>query len=224
MVTISALFILSVFAAASALVLSFCIRLFYNPSVMNENFLLEAAEAHARERLSDKRYDHTMRVARTAERLAGLHGLDPAKASLAGLLHDLMRETDGKKLLRIAAERGVPVDDAEREKPMLLHGPVAAEVAKSELGVKDEAVLEAVRVHTTGATGMGPLALAVFVADKIEPGREGEWVEELRGFADKDLREAARESLVSSISYTEERGRAVHPKSREALEWLGGKS
>ena len=186
---------------------------------MNEN-LLKTATDLARQRLTDKRYGHTLRVAETAERLARLHGLDPTKARLAGLLHDLSRETGGDELLRIAAETGIPVGDAEREKPMLLHGPVAAELAESDLGVSDEAVLEAVRVHTTGAPGMGPLALAVFVADKIEPGREGEWVEGLRGLAEKGLREAARASLESSISYTEERGRSVHPRSREALAWL----
>ena len=192
---------------------------------MNDDRLLEAARDYARERLSDKRYDHTIRVAETAERLAGLHGLrDPARARLAGLLHDLARETDRYTLLRIAAVRDVPVGEAEREKPMLLHGPVAAELAGSDLGVRDEEVLEAVRVHTTGAPGMGPLSLAVFVADKIEPGREGDWVEELRALAEKDLRGAARASLASSISYTEERGRAVHPRSREALGWLEGES
>lgn len=187
---------------------------------MNDDHLLETATGYARERLSDKRFDHTIRVAETAQRLAGLHGLDPAKAHLAGLLHDLARETDGDTLLRAATEHGVPIGEPEREKPMLLHGPVAAKVAEAELGVKDETVLEAIRVHTTGAPGMGPLSLAVFVADKIEPGREGEWVEGLRGLAAGDLGEAARESLRSSISHNEDRGRAIHPKSREALKWL----
>ena len=189
---------------------------------MNDDRLLEAAKDYARERLSDKRYDHTLRVAETAERLAGLHSLNPAKARLAGLLHDLARETDRDTLLRIAAERGVPVGDAEHEKPMLLHGPVAAELAASDLGVRDETVLEAIRVHTTGAPEMRPLSLTVFVADKIEPGRGGDWVKELRALAEDDLREAARASLASSISYTEERGRTVHPRSREALVWLEG--
>ena len=189
---------------------------------MNKIPLLKAATDRARQNLSDKRYTHTLRVAETAERLAELHGLDPTKARLAGILHDLSRETGGDELLRIAAARGLPVGDAEREKPMLLHGPVAAELAESDLGVGDEAVLEAVRVHTTGAPGMGPLSLAVFVADKIEPGRGGGWVEELRRLAQEDLREAARASLEASISYTENRGRAVHPRSREALAWLKG--
>ena len=37
---------------------------------MIDDALLEAAEGYARERLSNKRYAHTLRVAETAERLA----------------------------------------------------------------------------------------------------------------------------------------------------------
>ena len=51
---------------------------------MIDDALLEDAESYARERLSDKRYAHTLRVAKTAERLAKLHSLDPERAHLAG--------------------------------------------------------------------------------------------------------------------------------------------
>ena len=38
--------------------------------------LLERAEAFARSRLSERRYEHTLRVADTAQRLALAHDLD----------------------------------------------------------------------------------------------------------------------------------------------------
>ncbi len=178
------------------------------------------AEDYARERLSEKRYAHTLRVADTAESLAELHGLDPKKAHLAALLHDSAREVNQEELLRIAQERGIAMSDFEREQPILLHGPVAAELARKELGVEDEEVLEALRAHTTGEPGMGALALALYVADKIEPGRDQPGVEDLRNLALKDLREAAAATLRDSVSYNERRGQSAHPKSRQALEWL----
>jgi HD superfamily phosphohydrolase YqeK len=70
---------------------------------------------------------------------------------------------------------------------------------------------------------MGPLALALYVADKIEPGRDQPGVETLRKLALKDLRKAATVALDRSISHNEERGRPTHPKSYEALEWLEGR-
>ncbi|MDQ4043195.1 MAG: nicotinate-nucleotide adenylyltransferase, partial [Actinomycetota bacterium] len=62
--------------------------------------------------------------------------------------------------------------------------------------------------------------LTLFVADKIEPGREGPDVENLRELARKDLRRCAYAALEDSISHNEERGRPIHPKSLETLEWL----
>jgi predicted HD superfamily hydrolase involved in NAD metabolism len=187
---------------------------------MIDDALLEAAEGYAREHLSNKRYVHTLRVAETAERLAEIHGLDSKKARLAGLLHDAAREVGKEELLRVAEEDDLAVGDFEHERPMLLHGRVAAELARRDLGVKDGEILDAVRAHTTGEPEMGPLALTLFVADKVEPGREGPSVEDLRELACKDLRRSACAALEASISHNEDRGRPVHPKSLETLEWL----
>ena len=187
---------------------------------MIDDALLRDAERYAREHLSDKRYEHTLRVAETAEHLAGLHGLDVNKARLAGLLHDAAREVGKEELLRVAREEDLLVSDLERERPILLHGPVAAELSRQDLGVEDGEVLDAVRAHTTGEPEMGPLALALYVADKIEPDRDQPGVEALRELAPASLRRAARAALEGSISHNEHRGRPVHPKSRQTLEWL----
>ena len=179
--------------------------------------LLERAEGLARERLSARRYGHTLRVAQTAERLARRHGLDPQRARLAGLLHDAAREMPPERLLGLAREWGIPVGPFERENPKLLHGPVAAELARRRLDLSDEEVLRAIREHTTGSPGMGPLSLALYVADKIEPARDYPSVERLRELARTDLREAAEEALRRAVEHNERRGRPTHPAS---LEWL----
>ena len=178
------------------------------------------ADVFARERLSAKRYGHTLRVAETAESLARAHGVDPERARLAALLHDAARERSPEEFLGLAEDLGVGVGEPERESPKLLHGPVAAELARRELGVEDGEVLEAIREHTTGRPGMGPLSLVLYVADKIEPARDYPSVENLRRLARRDLRGAAAESLRRSIAHNEERGRPTHPASIEALGWL----
>ena len=187
---------------------------------MIDDAILDAAQSYARDRLSDKRYAHALRVADSAERLAELHDLDPRKARLAALLHDAARETDKDELLRVAGEESIAVSEFEYERPVLLHGPVAAELARRELGIEDEEVLEAVRAHTTGEPGMGPLALALYVADKIEPDRDQPGVEDLRELALEDLRCTAKTALEGSVSHNERRGKSTHPKSQRTLEWL----
>jgi predicted HD superfamily hydrolase involved in NAD metabolism len=182
--------------------------------------VLGNADAFARSRLSERRYGHTLRVADTAVNLARVHGLDGDRTRLAALLHDAARETGAEEFLRLADEWDLPVGEPERQSPKLLHGPVAAELARRELGIDDGEVLEAVRAHTTGKPRMGPLALVLYVADKIEPAREYPSAERLRGLAREDLHVAAAEALRRAIAHNEERGRPTHPSSLEALEWL----
>jgi predicted HD superfamily hydrolase involved in NAD metabolism len=186
----------------------------------NAHTVIENADALARCRLSDGRYAHTLRVADTAADLARIHNLDEGRARLSALVHDSARETEPEEFLRLAREWDVPIGEPERQSPKLLHGPVAAELARRELGVEDREVLEAVRAHTTGKPGMGPLALALYVADKIEPARDYPSVERLRELAKEDLHMAAAESLRRAIAHNEGRGKDIHPSSREALEWL----
>ena len=183
-------------------------------------YAAEPADTFARRRLSAKRYGHTLRVADTAEDLARAHGLDPDRARIAALLHDAARELSSEEFLDLADDLGLRVGEPERESPKLLHGPVAAELARRELDVEDEEVLDAIRAHTTVRPGMGRLSLALYVADKIEPARDYPSVERLRGLAEKDLRAAATESLRRAIAHNGERGRPTHPSSRETLEWL----
>jgi predicted HD superfamily hydrolase involved in NAD metabolism len=184
------------------------------------NTLLEEAEAFARSRLSEGRYEHTLRVAQTAEDLALAHDLDADRARLAALLHDAARETGPEEFLRLADKWRLQVGDPERQSPKLLHGPVAAELARRELGIDDEEVLEAIRAHTTGRPGMEPLALVLYVADKIEPAREYPSVGRLRTLARKNLHGAALESLQRAIAHNEERGKTTHPASLKTLDWL----
>jgi predicted HD superfamily hydrolase involved in NAD metabolism len=186
----------------------------------NAHTATENAATFARSRLSEKRYDHTLRVADTAAALAHVHGLDEDRARLSALIHDAARETEPEEFLRLAEEWNLPVGEPERQSPKLLHGPVAAELARRELGVRDEEVLESVRAHTTAKPGMGPLALTLYVADKIEPARDYPSVERLRKLAREDLYTAATESLRRAIAHNEGRGKDVHPSSRAALEWL----
>lgn len=180
--------------------------------------LLEKADALTRDRLSEKRYTHTLRVADTAEHLAKTHGQDPAKARLAALLHDAAREEPEPLALAIKWE--VPAGDFELDRPILLHGPLAAEMAHRDLGIEDGEVLEAIKDHTTGEPGMSRVALALYVADKIEPGRDYPEVERFREMAEGDLYKTARELLAAIRDKNEDKGHPTHPASLDTLRWL----
>jgi nicotinate-nucleotide adenylyltransferase len=107
-------------------------------------------------------------------------GLDGMRGYLAGIAHDMAKglPQDEAKRLALRECRATGHRDLsamEREKPSLLHAKAAATLLREEfgLGKEEEDILEAVRDHTTGSPGMGPLAKAVYIADKVEPGRRG---------------------------------------------------
>ncbi|HZW53928.1 MAG TPA: bis(5'-nucleosyl)-tetraphosphatase (symmetrical) YqeK, partial [Candidatus Elarobacter sp.] len=102
------------------------------------------------------RYAHVVRAARMAELLARAHRVDPFRARLAGMLHDLARLYSAERLLRECAERGMPVDAFERANPVVLHARLGAELARERFGVEDEGVLSAIRKHTLADAVMSP--------------------------------------------------------------------
>jgi len=122
-------------------------------------------------RLSPKRWEHTLRVAEYTAHLARRFGLDETKAMTAALLHDGCKEYSDAELRVEAQKAGFPLDDFMVQHIGLLHGPVAALWADREGLCRDSDVLEAIFCHSSGAPGVGSLAMILYIADKIEPGR-----------------------------------------------------
>ncbi|MFP4484142.1 MAG: bis(5'-nucleosyl)-tetraphosphatase (symmetrical) YqeK [Spirochaetota bacterium] len=121
--------------------------------------------------LSTKRADHAHRVAVTADAIARGAGVDPLRARLAGWAHDLCREWDGDGMCAYVDPKRYPPTEAERQHPVLCHGPAAATMLEREYAVSERDILEAVRWHSTGNAGIGRLGKVLYAADYLEPGR-----------------------------------------------------
>ena len=166
--------------------------------------------------LTDLRYRHTLGVAQTAVKLAGLYGVDSNKAEIAALLHDIARDFDDSLLLENCRKYNIEPDETERAVPALLHGRVGAEIAAERFNITDGEILDPVRYHTTGRKNMTIPDEILFLADMIEPGRDFPGIAELRELAFKDLDLAVLAGLDSTINYVIERGLTIHPASIEA--------
>jgi predicted HD superfamily hydrolase involved in NAD metabolism len=167
------------------------------------------------------RFAHVVRVARMAGRLAHAHGLDPARARVAGLLHDLARLYPAERLLRECAERGMAIDAFERANPVVLHARLGAELAHERYGIDDEPVLSAIRKHTLADAVMSPLDAVLYLADGLEPGRDFAERAELAALAFRDLDAAMRATLAASIAYLGPAGRALAPQTLAAARRYG---
>lgn len=136
-----------------------------------EEVTLDSARKWAKPRVSEKRFCHVEGVAAVGKQIAELAGEDAFLAELAGLIHDGCKEWKDKDLVKSALSYGMKLNDVEKENGHLLHGPVAAFVAREELGIKHQELLDAVSEHTLGKVGMTDLSKVVFLADCLEESR-----------------------------------------------------
>jgi predicted HD superfamily hydrolase involved in NAD metabolism len=173
----------------------------------------EAREALAA-RLSVPALAHCERVAETAAGLAERFGVDVEAARLAGLLHDWGRDIPAEELLRIAETRGIPVTEADRAVPYLLHGEVAAAELREVFPGLDDEITHAVACHTFGSTSMSELDRIVYIADTIEPSRDQPGVDKLRRIAaEESLDDTFVAAYARSITHIVKRRRPLHPNT-----------
>lgn len=132
----------------------------------------EQCECEVRQRLSEKRFYHSQCVAEEAVRLAVLYGADPEKARLAGLLHDILKDTPAEEQLKILQGFGIMMNDTELANQKLWHAISGAAFLEFGLGIRDRELLSAVRCHTSGRKNMTLLEKVLFVADYISADRD----------------------------------------------------
>ncbi|WP_432372102.1 bis(5'-nucleosyl)-tetraphosphatase (symmetrical) YqeK [Staphylococcus chromogenes] len=142
---------------------------------MDKSFAIELVK----QKLPKKRFEHSIRVAETAVKLAQQYEGDVDKAELAGILHDFCKYDDLASMYQIVTQ--YELDSALLSYGSeILHGPVCATIMKHQYHVNDEDILLAIAHHTTGRKHMTKNEKIVFIADYIEPGRTTKGVEDIR--------------------------------------------
>lgn len=108
----------------------------------------------------------------------------------------------------------------EAKNPFLLHAKAGAYLAQHKYGIGDEDILNAVRYHTTGRPGMSTLEKIIFIADKIEPGRDhSARLPELRRLAFRDLDRTLAEILKDTLSYLDVGENEIDPMTRRTYDY-----
>ena len=132
---------------------------------------------------------HLTRTRDKALELAAIHNVDPLKAGLAALAHDIARGMKEMELLSRARSYRLALHPVEERVTVLLHGPVGAEMLQRECGIEDPEVLEAVRWHSTFNRGLGPVAKIAFLADKLDHQKASRYpyLERIERLAKEDL-------------------------------------
>lgn len=169
--------------------------------------------------LKKSRVNHVLGCRDTAVELARRWGANVTDAARAGILHDITKAIDGPLQLTLCAEYGTILDDFSVRYPKTLHQLTGSLVAERIFG-ENEAVVSAVRHHTTGKADMNLLEKIIYVSDYMEPCRDFPGVERLRELAYSDIDEALKLGLVMTLEHLKNQGSEVSPESREALTFL----
>lgn len=168
--------------------------------------------------LTEKRFYHTLCVAKEAVRLAKRYGANTKKAFFAGLLHDVCKDMAGDTQLKLFEEFGVTLDELVKNAPKLWHSLLGAEYIEKKLGVTDIDIISAVRYHTTARANMSLLQKIIYLADFTSEERSYNGVEEMREAVDISLEKAMHIALEYSVSELEGAGKPVHPDTLAAFQ------
>ncbi|GEN31037.1 putative HD superfamily hydrolase involved in NAD metabolism [Cerasibacillus quisquiliarum] len=178
---------------------------------MNRAEALSLVKPH----LTEKRYEHTIRVLNTALTLAERYGVSKKQTELAAIFHDYAKYRPLKELKHWIETTYLPKDLLQFHHE-LWHGPVGSILIEFEHGIKDEEVKTAIYYHTTGRKDMTPIELIIYVADYIEPGRNFPGLDDVRNMAERDILKAAWMISRNTINFLMSKNQPIYPDTFHA--------
>lgn len=169
--------------------------------------------------MGKKRYVHSCNVADMCVRLAGIHGEDTEKAYLAGILHDIRKETDDEILKNEIELSGYYIDPVELASRKTWHGIAAAYYVRDILGITDVDILNSIRFHTVGRADMSKLEKIVYLGDLVSAERSYPDVEKYREYAFENLDKGMHKALEWLIPDFVKSGRMIPVSTLEAYNY-----
>lgn len=167
---------------------------------------------------SDSRFEHTLRVADLATKLAHHYKVDADKTWLAAVLHDLEKNISLEENDDLVNLYGL--DKKYLGNKNLSHSKLAAAVSRDKLGIDDEDILNAIAFHTTGRSDMSMLEKIIFVADTCEEGRTYKEAALLREKAFENIDDICIFILEYLKESIEKKGLVVDEDTIQALRYL----
>lgn len=174
---------------------------------------LEFFKGILKNKLPEKRYNHSLGVCNTAVKLAGIFDVCKDKAAVAGILHDYAKYLSENEARYYVEQFQIEIDEVMDKQIELAHGLIGAELVRRDLAIEDIDILNSIRYHTVGRKNMTNIEKIIYLADYIEPNRNFPGIEEIRKMALYDLDKATLMALNNSINYVISRGLLLHSNS-----------
>lgn len=172
-----------------------------------------------KEKLGEYRYNHCLNVASISKSLAEIYNVDPTKAYITGLLHDIAKEFTEEENKYYLKKYHLPRRLLKDKYKKILHSYIGACYVKDVYNMDDD-VVNAVKYHTTASPKMDMLSKIVFVADKIDPNKKYPGIEEERRLAYENIDAALKLCLENNIKKLANSGKKPHKDTLKTLKML----
>ncbi len=194
--------------------------------------MLDALREHVKVYQNKKRFRHTCGVEAEAAYLGQCYLPEQvSELRAAALLHDLTKCVSDDEQVALCESYGIPLSDIDRRTPQTLHGKSAEETIKREFPLyATPAILQAVRLHTTGGAEMSTFDKIIFLSDYIEAGRPYKdckiMREKVHAVCERadivDLDRALCEVFRLTVLFFRKENTTIHPATYDAYRALTG--
>lgn len=131
---------------------------------------------------NSKRLTHILGVAKLAKELAIKYNLDSEKAYVAGLLHDFCKYESISEMLEIINDK--EIEARFKDAPQIYHAYASSVMANKLFNITDEEILNAIKYHVYGRSGMSLFEKILVISDFAEDSREYFACKEVRKILD----------------------------------------
>jgi predicted HD superfamily hydrolase involved in NAD metabolism len=164
---------------------------------------LETIRNYLKKNLSSSRFAHCEGTEKLSLLFAQRFNLSPIQCGLAGLAHDICREMSDDELISYTG--------ISHPHPMLLHGKAGAKMLKEFFGIDDGSVLNAVKFHISGSSGLDSIGKVIFAADYLEEGRTHVNLEDRNRLFLLDLDDMVLDIALQNREYLKNKACVIDP-------------
>ncbi len=180
--------------------------------------MLESYVEVLKKYISEKRIEHSKRVAFSGLQLAKCHNANQILVEKAGLLHDIAKNQTPESLKKQNIITDLK-EDIYHNFPAIWHAFIGPSLIEYEFPGESKHISEAVKFHTTGNQAMPLVAKIIYVADFIEPGRTHQKREEIEKISQFNLDEAVAWVTYFSIKKLQHKNRQIHPYTKDCWDF-----
>jgi len=163
-------------------------------------------------------FNHSLNTLLYAEKLVSINKVNEKtrfKIYITAILHDYGKKypEEVQKRIAIANKKYLKARKNDFEIKSILHGFAGAFIVKDEFNIEDDIILNAIKYHTVGQSKMNIVDKIIYVADKIEIGRDYEGVDYLREMSLKNINLCLFEVYKNNILYIIKNNKKVYSQT-----------